>query len=32
MGKTLENKGKIAGKQKPRRLVKRAGFSKKSMI
>jgi hypothetical protein len=32
MGKTLEKQEKIAGKQKPRRLVKRAGFSKKSMI
>jgi hypothetical protein len=29
---TLEKQGNIAGKQKPRRLVKRAGFSKKSMI
>jgi hypothetical protein len=31
-GKTLEKQVKIAGKQKPRRLVERAGFSKKSMI
>jgi hypothetical protein len=29
---TLENIGKNPGKQKPRRLLERAGFSKKSMI